>query len=371
MLRTLYRTSDGGLRRDLDTEGILAAVADPGGTLWVDILVTPEETPAIAELLGRKLGFHPLAVDDALNESHVPRVDDWRRYLFIVLHGLDFQASHEVRTKELDVFLGPNFVVTLHEEPFRSIERTFDTCTLGPDRWMGAGPDHVLYALADRLVGSMVPVVDGIDDEIDTIEAEAFKIPRKGAVNRIFVLRRALLSLRRILGTQREVLNRLARDSYSVIDDADRLYFRDVYDHAARLYDHVDTLREMAQGALDRYLTVASNRTGEVMRTLTVITALFLPISFLSSFFGMNFFGDNFALKTNPLGREVIFWTCVSLMALAPPTMLVWMARKGWLRGGVLETGGDSLDLASLFSRSKEAAAEVLPLERPPWAHDA
>jgi magnesium transporter len=370
MIRTLYRAPDGALRRDLSTDQIEAALASREGTLWIDILVTPGEVPAMTELLGRRLGFHPLAVDDALNEPHSPRVDDWRDYLFIVLRGLDFDTRHEVRTKELDVFLGTNYLVTLHEEPFRSIERTFDTCTLGPDRWMGAGPDHILYAIADRLVAGVVRVVDGMNEEIDEIEAQAFRSPRPGAVSRIFRLRRALLQLRRLVGAQREVLSRLARDTYSMIDESDRLYFRDVYDHLVRLYDHVDTLRDMAQGALDSYLTVASNRTNEVMRTLTVIAALFLPISFLSSFFGMNFFGDNFALRTNPVGRETLFWVCIALMTALPPGMLFWMSRRGWLRAGTLEGAGQSLDVSPLFDHGPELTPEELPLERPDWAQE-
>jgi magnesium transporter len=371
MMRTLYRAPDGALRRDLSMDEIQAALLEHEGTLWIDIQWAPEERPEVAELLGRKLGFHPLAVDDALNETHVPRVDDWKRYLFIVLHGLDFDNNMEVTTKEMDVFLGANFLVTLHEQHFRTIDRVFDTCTLGPERWMTAGPDHILYAIVDRLVSAIVPVVDGIDEEIDEIETQAFRTPRPGAVSRIFRLRRALLQLRRLVGSEREVLERLARDVYPVIDEADRLYFRDVYDHLARLYDHVDTLRDMAQGALDSYLTVASNRTNEVMRGLTVITALFLPINFLASFFGMNFFADPYALKTNPIGREVLFWLSIGLLTSLPPVMLIWMSRRGWLRAGVLEGSTPAIDVAPLFANGKEPPPESLPLERPTWAQDA
>ena len=145
-----------------------------------------------------------------------------------------------------------------------------------------------------------------------------------------------------MLGYLREVMNRLARDDFGVIDAADRVYYRDVYDHLVRLYDIVEGLRDMVGGVLDTYLSVTSNRMNEIMRTLTVVTVLFMPISFVVGFFGMNFFGEaynipNLAGGTEPFAwvNHVLFWLCFLSVVGTPPMMLWWMARKGWLRSVV------------------------------------
>jgi magnesium transporter len=174
-------------------------------------------------------------------------------------------------------------------------------------------------------------VVEGLDDEIDRIEMTVFRRPRAELVRRIFRTRRTLSRLRRILGALREVLNRLARDEYAVIDATDRVYFRDVYDHLVRLYDIVEGLRDMAAGALDSYLSVTSNRINEVMRTLTVVNVLFMPLSFLAGFFGMNFFGEAFNVAT-PFPSVFLFWLCLGMMVATPLALFGWIARRGMLR---------------------------------------
>jgi magnesium transporter len=176
-----------------------------------------------------------------------------------------------------------------------------------------------------------MPVVESLDDHIEDVEQDIFNHPSPRLVSRIFRLRRKLLRFRRVLGAMREVANRLARDDYEVIDQRDRIYFRDVYDHLVRLFEIIEGMRDMVVGALDSYLSVSSNRINEVMRTLTIFTVLFMPISFLAGFFGMNFFGDQFAIA-NPVSANVVFWMCMILMVSIPPAMVWWMAKRGWLQ---------------------------------------
>ncbi len=336
MIRSHFRSHDGKLTIDLSLEQLRDALADKDGLLWLDVVPDGEDRDRAASLFRDLFGFHPLAVDDAFHESHVPRVDDWQDYLYLVLHAVELADDHALDTHELDLFLGPNYLVTVHEEAIAPLQRLWDQCRQAAERRLAGGAGRLLYALADDLAAGYMPVVDGLDEEIDRIESAVFHRPRPALIRQIFRLRRSLLRLRRTLASQREVMNRLARDDYPVLRAEERIYFRDVYDHFVRLYDIVEGLRDMAAEALDSYLGVTSNRINEVMRTLTVVSVLFLPLTFLAGFFGMNFFGESFNV-TNPLPSRLLFWLCLGLMALTPLAMWLWMVRWGLLRPGVGE----------------------------------
>jgi magnesium transporter len=331
MIRSLYRTQDGTIRIDLKPDQFEAAVKDLHGLLWVDFCETPPEQDA--PILLNTFGFHPLAVDDALQESHIPKVDDWGQYLYIALHAVvfdhDAQDGEHVDTLELDVFLGKQYLVTHHDKPIAAVDRVWTNCQRD-ERHLKAGADHLLYELADGTVADYMIVVDEIDEAIDQLEDEVFDKPTPNTLERIFKMKRAVINLRRIISPQREVLNKLARDDYPVIDAKDRVYFRDVYDHLVRLYDINESLRDLIGGALDTYLSVINNRMNEIMRTLTVVTTLFMPISFAAGFFGMNFFQPvEEPLKmwsTNP-----VFILALVAMFLTPVGMYLWIRRRGWM----------------------------------------
>jgi magnesium transporter len=271
MIRKLYRTEDGHVRIDLRPEGLSAALQDTEGLLWVDF---ESEPPDVCEpILRETFDFHPLAVDDALEEAHVPKVDDWGLYIYLVLHAviLDTQGDGQVSTLELDVFLGKNYLVTHRTQSIAAVDRTWAACQRD-ERHLQKGVGHLLYKLVDELVADYMPVVEGIDEAIDQIEDQVFDNPTPSMLEQIFTLKRGLLRLRRIIAPQREVLNKLARGDYAVIDAEERVFFRDVYDHLVRLYDITESLRDLVGGALDTYLSVVNNRMNEVMKTLTVIT---------------------------------------------------------------------------------------------------
>ena len=223
MIRALYRTQDGKIRIDLKPDQFEAALKDTHGLLWVDFCETPPEQDA--PILLNTFGFHPLAVDDALQESHVPKVDDWGQYLYIALHAVvfdqDAQDGEHVDTLELDVFLGKQYLVTHHDKPIAAVDRVWTNCQRD-ERHLKAGADHLLYELADGIVADYMIVVDEIDEAIDRLEDEVFDKPTPDTLERIFKIKRAVLNLRRIISPQREVLNKLARDDYPVIDAKDR-----------------------------------------------------------------------------------------------------------------------------------------------------
>ena len=328
MIRSMYRPAEGELQTDLALEAIDAARQDSRGLLWIDLSGEPAEMcePILRDLFG----FHPLAVDDALAESHHPKIDDWGSYLYLVLHGVLFDAEddRQVRTLELDVFLGRSYVITHHSKPIAAIERVWTLCQRD-ERHIRRGADHLLYLVADELVADYMPVVEQLDDALDHLEDELFDRPGKTVPEQIFQLKRGLLHLRRVIAPQREVLNKLARGDFPLILDDDRVFFRDVYDHLVRLYDITESLRDMVGGVLDTHLSVVNNRMNDVMKTLTIITTLFMPLSFLTGFFGMNFFQP-----VTPLDAwtdQPAFVVTLLIMIVLPLTMAAWMHRRGWL----------------------------------------
>ena len=188
---------------------------------------------------------------------------------------------------------------------------------------------HLIYKIMDFLVAGYMPTVERIDSAIDELEDHIFDKPSPRTLERLFALKRVLLAMRRILLPQREVLNKLARDDYRVIDPKDRIFFRDIYDHLVRLHDLNENLRDLVGGALDTYLSVVNNRMNDIMKTLTIITTIFMPLAFVTGFFGMNFFEPQGRLTnwtTNP-----IFYITLAINVLLPIGMYLWMRRRTWI----------------------------------------
>ncbi|MDP1779690.1 MAG: magnesium/cobalt transporter CorA [Anaerolineales bacterium] len=328
MIRTLFYTPDKPVRSDIPPSEFSRLLRDKRGMLWVDFMSEPPET---ALPILQSFGFHHLAIDDALQETHAPKIDDWGDYLYIVLNYMRLvkdTESWDTEIDELDIFLGRNYVITHHDNPITSIDETWVTSQRDP-RYAQDGADHLLYKIIDEIVMNYMPVIEKIDEEIDIIEDQLFDRPSSQTLARLFTLKRVLLAMRRILLPQREVLNKMARDDYQVIDPKDRIFFRDIYDHLVRLHDVNESLRDLVGGALDTYLSVINNRMNEVMKTLTIITTLFMPLSFVTGFFGMNFFAANppYLNWTQPM----IFYGTLSLTVLAPIFMLLWMRRRTWV----------------------------------------
>lgn len=329
MIRVLFH--DGHQLQSLpgETASMKSALTNMDGLLWVDFEAS---LPATDEPILRDVfGFHPLAIDDALQESHIPKIDDWEEYLYIVLHAIQFERidGSSLETLELDIFVGRNYLVTHHDQPIAALNAVWEESQRDERHWKN-GSDYLLYRLVDRVVTSYLPVLEEVDDEIEQIEDQVFSNPQPHLVERIFTLKRAIAHLRRVISPQREVLNKLARDDYAVIDRKARIYFRDIYDHLVRLHDISESIRDLVSGALDTYLSVINNRMNDIMKTLTIITTLFMPLSFVVGFFGMNFFpspNGDFRIWTTHL----VFRIAVLILLLTPVGMYLWVKRKGWM----------------------------------------
>jgi magnesium transporter len=330
MIRALYFSKDEKLRMDLKPMDVAFVLREPDGLLWVDFEgASPEESEPI---LRETFGFHHLAVDDALQESHLPKVDDWGAYLYIVLHTVRLEKRDgvtDIATQELDIFLGDNYIVTHHDHPIEVLNRTWDL--LQRDRrHLREGVDHLLYRLADEVANNYLSIMEQLDESIDHLEIEIFRNPRPQTLERIFALKRAVLRLRRTVAPQREVLSKLSRDDFAMIDEKDRVYFRDIYDHMVRLYDIIEGVRDLVSGAIDTYLSMTNNRMNEIMKTLTLITTVFMPLTFITGFFGMNFFGPVVSLPA--WTNYPAFWLTLLILALTPLSMYLWMRGRGWMK---------------------------------------
>lgn len=328
MIRSLYYVPGKPIQKDLPPEKFSELIQNQQATLWVDFISEPPET---SQPILEEFHFHPLAIDDALQETHVPRLDDWGEYLYIVLNYMNMEPNGdawETQVDELDIFLGKNYIVTHHDYQISAVDETWVLCDRD-QRNVQEGADHILYRITDNLMANYMPAVEKIDDAIDQIEDQVFDRPSPKTLEKLFALKRVLVAMRRIIIPQREVLNKLARDDYMVIDPKDRVFFRDIYDHLVRLHDLNESLRDLVGSVLDTYLSVINNRMNEIMKTLTIITVLFMPLTFLTGFFGMNFFeslGNLKAWTTNP-----VFYLTLAVILVAPIIMYIWMRRRTWI----------------------------------------
>ena len=269
------------------------------GILWVDMedpLEAEEET-----ILVSLLDFHPLAIEDCQKgreeEGHLPKVEDFGDYLFVIFNPVEGvtraeseekRRTVEIRTSQVSSFLSKRVLVTHHYKPLRSISHAAQLCAKNPQT-LGRGPDFLFHIIIDDIVDNYTPILDGLDDAIDSMEGEVFRLPSQRTMMRILQLKKDIMTIRRVAVYQREMLNRLSRGEFSLITHEEMIYYRNVYDHLVRMTDLAESYRDMVSGLLDAYLSVTSNNLNQVMKVLTIISTIFLPLSFITGFFGMNF----------------------------------------------------------------------------------
>jgi magnesium transporter len=328
MIRMLCRRDKGPVEI-INEEALAASLNELNNVVWIDLSLSSDTVKQAGEFLTKYFQFHPLALEDALLESHLARVDDWQKYLYMAFHSLEYK-DHEIRQSELDLFLGPNYLVTIHFDSIEPLNKLWDACAKGIDTRQLQTADRLLYHLFDKITTTTMQVVECLDDALDELEQQIYIRPKKAQLSQVFRTRRTVLQLRRIFGSQREAMNRLARDPFGVVHPENRVYFRDIYDHLVRMHELSDGLRDMAAGALEAHVSVTSYRMNEVMKTLTVVTVLFMPLTFITGYFGMNFFGDQYNIG-NLFYPWYLFAITMILMIMTPIVMLYWMRRRGWL----------------------------------------
>lgn len=318
---TYFRCVDGRIEHQPEFRAEL--LQEPGALHWIDL---EDPTPAETKVLEDPFHFHPLAIEDCLSEVHHPKVDDFQDYIFVILHGIRFDApSDQFFTRELDVFLGRNYLVTHHRGPMRSITSAREQCGKNLQAAMPRGVDFLIHQILDQMFEHYFPNLDAIEDKIQLIQVEVFEKPTQQTLDRIFLLKRDVSQLRRICIPQREIIHRLARGEFAAISQKAAVYFRDIYDNLYRIVDASYAYQDMMQGTLDAYLNAVNNKLNETMKRMTVVTATLACLTVITGVYGMNF---QFMPELH--WRFGYAWALL-LMVLAPAGLVYWFRRRNWI----------------------------------------
>jgi magnesium transporter len=320
MIHTRVLHSDGTCRTDIPPERLHPFVEDTSNVFWIDL-----ESPTEDELglVGGLLGWQHLTIEDVTKQGQRAKLEPFDSYNFLVMHQLNYDgAPARLGSTEVDFIIGANYVATVHYAPVTSIARTLDVAHKLAGT-LGRGRDYLLYALTDELVDSYFPVLDAMHEAVDDLEDEIISNPAQSLMSRIFEMKRDAVALRKVISPQLEVFSRLTSPGFGIISEEHVVYFRDVHDHLIRVFEAMDSYRELMGGALDAYLSNVSNRMNEVMKRLTVMAALFLPITFATGVFGMN-------LRETPIWHDPFFWVLLIGMAITSIAQFVYFRRKGW-----------------------------------------
>jgi magnesium transporter len=295
-----------------------------GATIWVDLdHPTTEEARSV---LVDVFKFHELAVEDAISEIHHPKVESYGEYLYVILHGIDFKArEHCFQTQDIDFFVGPNYLVTVHPGVSRSIGKVSDICARNA-RVLSDGPAGLLHRIVDTMVDNYRPEVDKLHERLDTLEKEVFHRPDVALGRQILNFKRDVASLRRVVLPQRDVVGRLARREFPMINEALSYRFRDVYDHLVRLADEATLFHDRVTSLMEAHLSTLSNQLNSVMKVLTVIATIFMPLTVLTGLYGMNV-----KLPHLPGGEQVQFWWVFVIMIGVSVMMLWFFRRRRWI----------------------------------------
>jgi magnesium transporter len=291
---------------------------------WLDVTApTTEDIDKLHELFG----FHPLALEDVVHFGQRPKLDDYQDYVFLVFYGARAEASGEAELlQEVQMFISGKYLVSLHKDALPALEKQSSQL----DGRVLHSEQFLLYRVFDALTDSFFPPLARMDDEIDELEASILAGPTNDQLQRLFALKRALVAMRKVVTPQRDLfarsIDQLAGLPGLVLDERD--YFRDVYDHLIRISDLIDSYRDLLGSATDLYLSTVSNRQNEVMKQLAIVGTIFLPLSFITGFFGMNFGwlvskGITSTWSFFVLGLGSLLVTCVFLLR--------FFKRKGWV----------------------------------------
>jgi magnesium transporter len=324
MIRSVYTGGESATLTDLEESALAQVLSKGTGLVWVDIA---ERDPRAEVLLRDTFQFHPLAIEDCFDDRvDTAKVDDYGDYLFIVAPYAvyDLQAE-EVNIRELCVFLGASYVVSVHQRPIQPVHDIFDRAT-AESHILDRGPDFLVHSLLDAIVDELLPAIETMNEQLDDLERAVLDDPHHGHLTSILLLKRNALRLRRSLEAQRDMVNRLSRGEYpDFIRPDTAIFFRDVYDHIVRGATMIEGVRDLADDALSYYLTANNNRMTEIMKALSVVASVFLPLTLIASVFGTN-------LDYSWLGLTFDggFYLMLAFMLLIAAGMFVFFRKRGW-----------------------------------------
>jgi len=320
----VYHKGKTKIEEDKTAADLPELLKDPSALIWVDM---ESPTEADERILLDVFHFHPLTVEDCRENRHYPKVEEFEDYLYFIVHGVRADTSPDrFNTIELDGFLGTNYIITYHHDFFRSIanvKQLIHTTPVACQR----GPVFLMHQILDQVVDYYSPVLDDFDDRIDKLEDDIFNLrkPNNKILSEIMELKRSVLRLRRISVKQMDILYRMSRGEFALIPEEMRPFYRDVHDHLVRVVDLSESYRDLISGSLEAYLSVVSNRLNEIMKVLTIFSAIMLPLTFIAGVYGMNF--DNMPELHSRWGYYGV-WVFMVIVAIG---MLLFFRHRGWI----------------------------------------
>ncbi len=275
--------------------------------------------------LGSCFGVHPLILEDIMSTGQRPKIEDMGSYIYIVVRMLSFQGKkREVQSEQVSLILGPNFVISFQESVGDVFDPVRDRIRSGKGRLRKMGPDYLAYALIDAVVDNYFFVLEKLGEKVEEVEEELVNDPSRKTLQEIHVLKREMIYLRKSVWPLREVISGLTRTESKLVSESTGIFLRDVYDHTVQVIDTVETFRDMLSGMLDIYLSSISNRMNEVMKVLTIIATIFIPLTFIAGIYGMNF-------KFMPeLEWHWGYFIILGVMIVVAVWMLIFFKRKKW-----------------------------------------
>jgi len=320
----VYREGSDHIDEGFAVEKLPQLLKEQQSIIWVDM-----EAPSEADdhVLLDIFHFHPLTVEDCRANRHHPKVEEFPDYIYFIVHAVRTDSSPDrFNTVELDGFLGPNYVVTYHHEHFPSIDKVKQSIRSSPVTCQ-RGATFLLHHIIDGIVDDYLPVMDDFDERINALEDDIFALNRanKDILEEILGLKRSVLRLRRISSKQLEVLYRMSHGQFQLITGPVLPFYRDIYDHLVRVTDLAESYRDLISGSLEAYLSVVSNRLNEIMKVLTIFSAVMLPLTFIAGVYGMNF--ENMP----ELHWHYGYYMAWGIMIMVASVMLILFWRRGWI----------------------------------------
>jgi magnesium transporter len=284
--RHIVCRADGRFTSTIDPADISEILKKRQQFVWLDIQA-PEE--ADIALLRDEFNFHPLAIEDATRHHERPKVDSYDGYYFLVFYAIIYEeATGRLRAEAMNLFVGANYIVSVHEGVISAIDETIKRWQKGEGE-LGNDAGALLYALLDAITDDYFPVIDRLADRVEAIEEQIFERFREEALQDVFSLKRDLLNVRRIAAPERDVLNVLIRREVPIFEGNTALYLQDVYDHIVRITDSIDTYRDLLSSALDAFLSIQSNRLNQIVKVLTIASIVLMSDALIAGIYGMNF----------------------------------------------------------------------------------
>lgn len=314
-----------------DTHGVASLSTDvnqikppePGHFCWIDLENPDGDT---LHFLGERFRFHPLTIEDCAHFDQIPKLEDYGDYLFLVTHAFNLlsEGIHDLGIIELHSFLSTHFLVTVHDQPLPALDMVFTRIENDP-RSVLRGPDFMRYLVANALINELYPIFDRLLDDTEKVEMLIFsKAPPKDVLHEILRIKRLNVHLRRVLIPQRSVIALLTKSDQKFISKKTAIYFRDVHDNLVRQTEALESNREIIESVLTGYQWAISQRTNEIVKRLTLLSAVFLPLTFITGFFGQNFHGL-------PFESNYLLMGMLAACFIVPTTMLWYFLRSKWL----------------------------------------